>query len=61
MQSIKDDLLDKKYYEEIQNGLRNVFGGEALLGAIQPLYEKFGQKKNMHKLLESFYGLIPRS
>ena len=62
IQSIKTDLLEKKYYgEEIQNGLKNVSGGEALLDALQPLYEKFCRKKNMDKLLESFYGLIPRS
>ena len=42
IQSIKTDLLEKKYYgEEIQNGLKNVVGGEALLHALQPLYEKF--------------------
>ena len=63
IQSIKTDLLEKKYLygEEIQNGLKNVSGGEALLDALQPLYEKFCRKKNMDKLLESFYGLIPRS
>ena len=56
-------MLEKKYLygEEIQNGLKNVSGGEALLDALQPLYEKFCRKKNMDKLLESFYGLIPRS
>ena len=52
IQSIKTDLLeDKCYGEEIQNGLKNVSGGEALLDALQPLYEKFCRKKNMDKLL----------
>jgi hypothetical protein len=51
VESIKSDLLEKDYYgKEIQNGLKNIVGGEA-----------FCRKKNMDKLLESFYGLIPRS
>ncbi len=61
VESIKSDLLEKDYYgKEIQNGLKNIVGGEALLDALQPVYVKFCRKKNMDKLLESFYGLIPR-
>ena len=56
IQSIKTDLLEKKYHgEEIQNSLKNVFGGQALLDALQPWYQKFCQKKNMDKFLESFF------
>ncbi len=62
VESIKSDLLEKDYFgKEIQNGLKNIVGGEALLDALQPVYVKFCRKKNMDKLLESFYGLIPRS
>ena len=34
---------------------------EALLTAILPMYKTFCRKKNQDKLLETFYGLIPRS
>ena len=34
---------------------------EALFDALLPLYETFHRKKNQDKLLELFYGLIPRS
>ncbi len=62
VESIKSNLLEKDYYgKEIQNGLKNIVGGEAFLDALQALYVKFCRKKNMDKLLESFYGLIPRS
>ena len=62
IQSVKTDLLQKKYYgDEIQNGLRNVFQWTSFADALQPLYQKFYRKKNMDKLLESFYVLISRS
>ncbi len=62
VESIKSDLLEKDFYGKvIQNGLKNIVGGEASLDALQPLYVKFCRKKNIDKLLESFYGLIPGS
>ena len=62
VESIKANLIEENLYgTEINTSLNTVSSGEALLEALLPLYETFCQKKNHDKLLESFYGLIPRS
>ena len=49
------------YGEEINTVLKTASASEALFKAILPLYQTFYKKKNQDKLLEDFYGLIPRS
>ena len=49
------------YNEEINTVLKTASASEALFKAILPLYQTFYKKKNQDKLLEDFYGLIPRS
>ena len=41
--------------------LATVSSTDALFDALQPLYTTFCRKNNQDKLLECFYGLIPRS
>ena len=62
VESIKTKLIEEDLYgAEINTGLCNVSSSENLFKALLPLYNIFCRKKNQDKLLESFYGLIPRS
>jgi uncharacterized C2H2 Zn-finger protein len=54
---IKEDI----YNSETDTALAAVKPTKALFEALLPLYETFCRKKNQDILLESFYGLIPRS
>ena len=62
VESIKVKLREDNFYgTEVNVGLATVSTTAALLDALLPLYKTFCHKKNQDKLLESFYGLIPRS
>lgn len=62
MESIKQRIREENFYgTEINVCLNAVSSTVALLNALLPLYKTFCCKKNQDKLLESFYGLIPRS
>lgn len=62
VESIKTNLIEENLYgAEINASLTTVSSSEALFAALLPLYETFCRKTNQDKLLESFYGLIPRS
>ena len=53
--------LIKVKLTEIMASLATVSSTDALFDALQPLYTTFCRKNNQDKLLECFYGLIPRS
>ena len=62
VKAIKDTIIEEKLYgAEIISGLDTVCSTEALFTALLPIYQTFCRKKNQDKLLELFYGLIPRS
>jgi hypothetical protein len=62
VETIKNNITQENIYgDEINTSLKTLSAGEALFEAILPLYETFITKKNQDKLLEDFYGLIPRS
>lgn len=62
IESIKVKLKeDNLYGTEIMASLATVSSTDALFDALQPLYTTFCRKYNQDKLLECFYGLIPRS
>ncbi len=62
VETIKSNIIKENMYsEEINTILKTASASEALFEAILPLYERFHRKKNQDKLLEDFYGLIPRS
>ena len=59
---IKVKLKEENLYgTEIMASLATVSSTDALFDALQPLYTTFCRKNNQDKLLECFYGLIPRS
>ena len=62
VETIKANIIKENIYgEEINTSLKTASASEALFEAILPLYQKFYTKKNQDKLLEDFYGLMPRS
>lgn len=62
VEAIKTRIIDEDIYGSATNAtLTTVSSTEALFDALLPLYETFRRKKSQDKLLESFYGLIPRS
>ena len=62
VETIKGNITKENIYgEEINTVLKTASASEALFKAILPLYQTFYKKKNQDKLLEDFYGLIPRS
>ncbi len=62
VQSIKVKLREENFYgTEIMNSLATVSSTDALFDALGPLYTTFCRKNSQDKLLECFYGLIPRS
>ena len=62
IKAIKDKIIEEKLYgAEIISGLDGVVSTEAFFSALLPIYQTFCRKTNQDKLLESFYGLIPRS
>ena len=62
VESIKLKLIeDNLYGTDIMDSLATVSFTDALYVALLPLYTIFCRKNNQDKLLECFYGLIPRS
>ena len=62
VEAIKARIIDEGLYDnETTTALNAVTTTEALFTALLPIYETFCRKKNRDKLLETFYGLIPRS
>ena len=62
IESIKVKLKEENLYgTEIMASLATVSSTDALFDALRPLYTTFCRKNNQDKLLECFYGLIPRS
>ena len=60
--TIKQNIIDEKLYgDKTESSLKNVFATEALFKEVKPLYSKFCKNKNQDKLLQSFYGLMPKS
>ena len=62
IESIKVKLKEENLYgTEIMASLATVSSTDALFDGLRPLYTTFCRKNNQDKLLECFYGLIPRS
>ena len=62
VEAIKARIIDEGLYDnKTTTALKAVKTTEALFTALLPIYETFCKKKNQDKLLETFYGLIPRS
>ena len=62
IEAIKARIIDEGLYDnETTTALNAATTTEALFTALLPMYETFCRKKNRDKLLETFYGLIPRS
>ena len=60
--TIKQNLIKEKLYgEEIESSIQNVTATEALLKEVEPLYSRSCKNKNQDKLLQAFYGLMPKS
>ena len=60
--TIKQNIIDEKLYgDKTESALKNVFATEALFKEVELLYSKFCKNKNQDKLLQSFYGLMPKS
>ena len=60
--TIKQNLIEEKLYgEEIESSVQKVTATEALLKETEPLYSRFCKNKNQDKLLQVFYGLMPKS
>ena len=62
VETIKDSIIKENLYgDQINTSLKTASATKDLFTALLPLYKKFLSKKNQDKLLEDFYGLIPRS
>ena len=62
VEAIKARIIDEGLYDNATTiVLKDVTTTKALFTAVRPIYETFCKKKNQDKLLETFYGLIPRS
>ena len=60
--TIKQNLIEEKLYgEEIESSVQKVIATGALLKEIDPLYSRLCKNKNQDKLLQAFYGLMPKS
>ena len=60
--TIKQNIIDEKLYgDAIESSIKNVAATEVLFTEVEPLYSKFCKNKNQDKLLQSFYGLMPKS
>lgn len=61
IQAIKDKIIKEKLYGTEIISLDAASSTEALFNALLPIYKTLCRKKNGDKLLETFYGLMPRS
>ena len=62
VESIKTTIINEKLYGiQINDSIQSASSAQALYDAMRPLYETFFQKKNQDKLVESLFGLIPKS
>ena len=60
--TIKKNIVEEKLYgENINAAVEKVTATEALFDEVLPIYTKFSRSQNQDKLLESFYGLMPKS
>ena len=60
--TIKENIVKEKLYgENINAAVEKAIATKELFDEVLPLYTKFSRSRNQDKLLQSFYGLMPKS
>jgi uncharacterized C2H2 Zn-finger protein len=60
--TIKENIVKEKLYgENINAVVEKAIATKELFDEVLPLYTKFSRSRNQDKLLQSFYGLMPKS